>query len=151
MHLVSLIIQRLKRTGVEHPHKIVESAVAVGDNSKDCLFALSHHRKFHFIAGGNVPNLRDDESRQPHRGGNEDGTCRFARSLLENMVFPHRNMVRLLVLQCLKQQIQWRTIQLVLLTCAAVLQHIQHRFKILLLRWRFIEQVQHQGGVQRHL
>ena len=106
MHLVCLIIQRLERAGIEHPHQVVKSAVAVGDNSKDGLFALPHHGKLHFVVGGDVPDLRDDESRQPHRGGNEYGTRRFARGLLKNMVFPHRDMVRLLVLQCLKQQIQ---------------------------------------------
>ena len=151
MHLIRLIIQRLERAGIEHPHQIVKGAVTVGDNRKDRLFALPHHGKLHFVLGGDVPNLRYDEGRQPHRSSNEDGTRRFACGLLKNMVFPHRDVVRLLVLQRLKQQIQRRTIRLVLLACTTVLQHIQHRFKILFLRWRFIEQVQHQGSVQRHL
>ena len=106
MYLVCLIIQRLKRAGVEHPHQIVKGAVAVGDNGKDGLLTLSHQGKLHFIVRGDVPDLRDDEGRQPHRGGNEDGMRRFARGLLKNMVFPYRDVVRLLVLQCLKQQVQ---------------------------------------------
>ena len=151
MHLVRLVVKGLKRAGIEHPHQVIKGAVAVGDHGKYRLLSLPHAGKLHFVTGCNAPNFRDNKGRQPHRCGNEDGPGRFARRLLENMVFPHGNMVRLLILQRLKQQVQRGAVRLVLLAGPAVFQHIQHRFKVLLLRGRFIQQIQHQRRVQSHL
>ena len=35
MHLIRLIVEGLKRAGVEHTHKIVKGAVIVGDDGKE--------------------------------------------------------------------------------------------------------------------
>ena len=70
MYLVRLVVEGLKRAGVEHTHQVVKGAVIIGDDGKDSLLAISHHPQLHIVTGCNVGDLRENESGQPNGGGN---------------------------------------------------------------------------------
>ena len=108
VHLIRLIVEGLKRAGVEHTHKIVKGAVIVGDDGKDGLFAVPHQAQLHIVLRGDADDLRQDECGQPDGGGQKDGFCGFAGGLLENFVLPHSDVRRVLLLQRLKEQVQGR-------------------------------------------
>ena len=65
------------------------------------------------------------------------------------MVLPHGNVVRLFFLQGFKEKIERRLIIVIFLLCAAVFNHIQNRFHVLIFGRGFVEQVKHERGVKR--
>ena len=71
--------------------------------------------------------------------------------LLENLVLPHSNMIRLFLLQSFKEQVQRGTVIAVILLGAAVLDHGQKHFQRLFLGRSLMEQIEHEGAVQGNL
>ncbi len=49
VYLVSLVVEGLKGTGVEHTHQIVKGAVVVRDDGEHGLFALPHKAQLHIV------------------------------------------------------------------------------------------------------
>lgn len=78
VYLVRLIVEGLKRAGVEHPHKVVECTVIIGDDGKDGLLAVPHQAQFHIVPRGDAHDLRDDERGQPDGGGQKNTFRGFA-------------------------------------------------------------------------
>ena len=74
-------------------------------------------------------------------GGNKDALGRLARRLLENLVLLHGDMVRLLVLQSLKKQVQRRLEVVIVLSGSAILDHIHDHRKVLFRPGRFVHEV----------
>ena len=59
MDFVCLIVKLLKRLRIEHTDEEIERCVvAVGDDTKDGLFALSELAKLHIVAGGDALDFR---------------------------------------------------------------------------------------------
>ena len=104
MDFVCLIVKLLKRLRVEHTDKEIERCVvAVGDDAEDGLLAFAQLAKLHIVAGGDTLNFRQGERCQSHSRAHQDRFCGFARGLLEDMVLPHGNVVRLFFLQGFKE------------------------------------------------
>lgn len=78
VYLVRLIVEGLKRAGVEHTHEVVECAVIVGDDGKDGLLAVPHHAQLHIVPAGDADDLRQDERGQPDGGGQKNTFRGFA-------------------------------------------------------------------------
>ena len=57
----------------------------------------------------------------------------------------------LLLLQCPEQHIQRTAVLLVLLPHIGKIHHVNHGLKVLLILWRFVDEVEHERGVQRNL
>ena len=150
--LVRLEVQLLERLGVEHPHQEVEGVVvAVGDDAENSLLALPQLSQLQGVPGGDVLDFRQGEHGKPHGGADQNGAGGLARRLLEDVVLPHGDVVRLLLLQGLEQQVQGGLIILVLLAGPAVLQHGEEHFQSLFLRGRLMEEVEHEGRIQSRL
>ena len=106
MHLVRLIIQFLKCLCIEHPHKEVEGVVvAVRDDAEDGLLALAQLLQFQRVPGGDALDFMEGKYGQPHSGAHQDRAGSFARGLFEDVVLPHRDVVRLFFLQRLEQKV----------------------------------------------
>ena len=104
MHFVCLIVKLLKRLRIEHTDEEIEQCVVrIRDDAKDGLFPFAQLAQLHIVAGGDVLNLRQRERRKTDSSTHQDALSCFARSLLENMVLPHGNVVRLFFLQGFKE------------------------------------------------
>ena len=79
VYFVRLIVEGLKRAGVEHPYKVVECAVIIGDDGKDSLLAVPHQTQLHIVPVGDAHDLRDDERGQSDGGGQKNTFSCFAR------------------------------------------------------------------------
>ena len=65
------------------------------------------------------------------------------------MVLPHGDVVRLFFLQCFKQQVKRRLIIVIFFLCAAVFDHVENGFHVLIFGRCFVEQVKHERCVKR--
>ena len=72
-------------------------------------------------------------------------------SLLENLILLNGDMGGLLLLQCPEQHIQRTAVLLVLLPHIGKIHHVDHGLKVLLILWRFMDEVEHERGIQRNL
>ena len=149
MHLVRLIIKLLKCLRIEHTDKEVERCVvAVRNDTKDSLFPFAQLAKLHIVAGGDALDLWQRERCQPDSGAHQDRFRGFARGLLENMVLPHGDVVRLFFLQCFKQQVKRRLIIVIFFLCAAVFDHVENRFHVLIFGRGLMQQIEHERRIQ---
>ena len=149
VYLVRLVIQLLKCLGIEHTDKEIKAhVIAVRDYTENSLLAFSQLGKLQIILVGNVLYLSQRERGQPDGGRHKDAFCRLARRLLENVILPHGNMIRLFFLQRLEKQIQRGLEIVVVLFRPAVLDHGEHHFHGLLIGRRLMEKVKHKGGVE---
>ena len=64
------------------------------------------------------------------------------------MVLPHGDVVWLFLLQCFKEQIERRLIVVVLLFCAAVFNHVENGFHVLIFNRGLMQQIEHERGVK---
>ena len=67
------------------------------------------------------------------------------RRLFESLILLHRHMVGLFLLQCPKEHIQRAAVLIVLLPHLGKVHHVDQHFKILFLRGRFADEVEHKG------
>ena len=150
MHLVRLIIKLLKRLRVEHTNeKVQRRIVRIRDDAEDGLLAFAQLAKLHIVAGRDALNFRQGERCETNSRAHQDRFCSFARGLLEDMVLPHGNVVRLFFLQCFKQQVKRRLIIVIFFLCTAIFNHVENGFHVLIFNRRFVEQVEHERGVKR--
>lgn len=119
---VCLIVQLLKRLRIEHTYQEVQrGVVAVGDHTENRLFAAAQLVQLHIVPAGDPLYFWQGESRQAHSSLHQNRLCGFASGLLENLVLPYRDMLRLLFLQGLEKQIKRGLEVIVVLLGAAVL------------------------------
>ena len=121
VYLVGLVVEGLKGAGVEHPHQVIECAVIVWDDGKHGLLAVSHQAQFHIVPAGNAHDLGENKGGQADGSAHQNGAGSLARGLLENFILPNCDMIRLFLLQRLKQQIQRGLIIVIFLLGSAVL------------------------------
>ena len=141
MDFVCLIVKLLKRLRVEHTDKEIERCVVrIRDDAKDGLFPFAQLAKLH-IAGCDALNFGQGERCKADSSTHQDALSCFARGLLENMVLPHGNVVRLFFLQGFKEQVKRRLIIVIFFLCTAVFNHIQNRFHVLIFNRRFVQQI----------
>ena len=143
--LVRPAVKCLKALGVEHSHKIVHAAVINRDHAEDGFFLLTQAAKVHLIHHCHSGILRDIEGGQPHSGAYQNGFRGFPRRLFESLILLHRHMVGLFLLQCPKEHIQRAAVLIVLLPHLGKVHHVDQHFKILFLRGRFADEVEHKG------
>ena len=65
------------------------------------------------------------------------------------MILPHGNVIRLFFLQGFKKEIERRLVIVIFLLCAAVFDHVENGFHVLILLRRFMQKIEHERGVQR--
>ena len=145
MLLVRPAVKCLKALGVEHSHKVVHAAVINRDHTEDGFLLLAQAAKVHLIHHCHSGVLRDIEGGQPHGGAYQNGFRGLARRLLESLILLHRHMVGLFFFQCPKEHIQRAAVLIVLLPHLGKVHHVDQHFKILFLRGRFADEVEHEG------
>ena len=67
------------------------------------------------------------------------------------MVLPHGNVIGLFFLQGFKEQVKRRLIIVIFFLCAAVFNHVENGFHILIFNRRFVQQIEHERSVKRRL
>ena len=143
--LVRPSVKCLKALCVEHSHKVVHAAVINRDHAEDGFFLLTQAAKVHLIHHCHSGILRDIEGGQPHGGAYQNGFRCLSCCLLESLILLHCHMVGLFFFQCPKEHIQRAAVLIVLLPHLGKVHHVDQHFKILFLRGRFADEVEHEG------
>ena len=149
MDFVRLIIKLLKRLRVEHTDEEIERCVVrIRDDAEDSLFPFAQLAKLHIVAGRDALNFRQGERCETNSRAHQDRFCGFARGLLEDMVLPHGNVVRLFFLQRFKEQVKRRLIIVIFFLCTAIFNHVENGFHVLIFNRCFMQQIEHKRRIQ---
>ena len=129
----------------------VEGGVRVAHNEEQRRFPVAQGIQLQFIVRHDLPKLRNIEGGKAGAAANQDGFQGLAGSQFEFAVLLHSEVVRVLLLQFGKEQVNGALKFLVVLSGLRCVDELQQREEVLFLRLRLVPDVPDQGAVQKPL
>ena len=134
---------------MQHGNDEVEGGVRVAHNEEQRRFPVAQGIQLQFVVRHDLPQLRNIEGGKAGAAANQDGFQGLAGSQFEFAVLLHSEVVRVLLLQLGKQEVNGALEFLVVLSGLGCVDELQQREKVLFLRLRLVPDVPDQGAVQK--
>ena len=136
---------------MQHGDDEVEGGIRVAHNEEQRRFPVAQGIQLQFIVRHDLPQLRYIEGSKAGAAANQNGFQSLAGGQLEFTVLLYGEVVRVLLLQLGKKQVNGALKFLVVLSGLRCVDELQQREEVSLLRLRLVPDVPDQSAVQKAL
>ena len=150
VHVACLIGQLLEQLRIQHADQEIEAAVVVRDDREKRGLPLAHMLQLQIVALGDAGQRIQIEFLQSGEQRDLDGFQRFGTAGAVATIVFQGDVIRFVLLQLLKQNVQRRLEPVVILPHLSGADQLQNHGEVLLLRRSLVAQIEHQRHQQHH-
>ena len=147
--VICLFAEQIEKLAIGQADEKVEAGIRVRHDEKQRGALVADGIKRQLIVRSDLPQLLNVKDGKARAAAHQNGLCRFARRHLVLLVLPNRKMFWLSLGQIVEYLINLVAKALVVLPHLHLIQHVDQRRKVLLLRRQLVMDVADQGDVQQ--
>ena len=103
--IICQIAEKVKELGIKNRDNEIKSVISIADDDKQCCFPCSNRFQIHFVIRHQITKFFDIKGSQASTAGNQNGFCCLAGSQLVFFVLTYSKVIRFIVFQFFKQQV----------------------------------------------